>query len=39
MMNDLNTYFTVNGRVVKRFRNLEENGINNKDKILLNIYE
>ena len=36
---DLNTYFTVNGRIVKRFRNLEENGIKNKDKILLNIYD
>ena len=36
---DLNTYFTVNGRVVKRFRNLQENNIKNKDKILLNIYE
>ena len=36
---DLNTYFTVNGRVVKRFRNMEENVIRNNDKILLNIYE
>ena len=36
---DLNTYFTVNGVVVKRFRNLLENNIRNKDKILLNIYE
>ena len=36
---DLNTYFTVNGRIVKRFRNFQENNIKNKDKILLNIYE
>ena len=36
---DLNTYFTVNGQVIKRFRNLLENNIRNKDKILLNIYE
>jgi predicted RNase H-like nuclease (RuvC/YqgF family) len=36
---DLNTYFTVNGRIVKRFRSMLENGIRNNDKILLNIYE
>ena len=36
---DLNTYFTVNGHVVKRFRTIKENNIKNKDKILLNIYE
>ena len=36
---DLNTYFTVNGHVVKRFRNMVENDIRNNDKILLNIYE
>ena len=36
---DLNTYFTVNGRVVKRFRSMIENDIRNNDKILLNIYE
>ena len=36
---DLNTYFTVNGRVVKRFRSMLENDIRNNDKILLNIYE
>ena len=36
---DLNTYFTVNGRVLKRFRSLLENDIKNRDKILLNIYE
>ena len=36
---DLNTYFTVNGRVVKRFRTMLENDIRNNDKIILNIYE
>ena len=36
---DLNTYFTVNGRIIKRFRSLQENDIRNNDKILLNIYE
>ena len=36
---DLNTYFTVNGRIVKRFRSMLENDIRNNDKILLNIYE
>ena len=36
---DLNTYFTVNGRIVKRFRSMLENNIRNNDKILLNIYE
>ena len=33
---DLNTYFTVNGRVVKRVRNMIDNEIRNHDKILLN---
>jgi predicted RNase H-like nuclease (RuvC/YqgF family) len=36
---DLNTYYTVGGRTVKRFRNMEENNIKNNDKILLNVYE
>ena len=36
---DLNTYFTVNGRGIKRFRNMQENNIKNQDKILLNVYE
>ena len=36
---DLNTYFTVGGHVVKRFRNLLENNIKDKDKILLNVYQ
>ena len=36
---DLNTYFTVNGHIVKRFRSMLENDIRNNDKILLNIFE
>ena len=36
---ELNTYFTVNGRVIKRFKSMLENDIRNNDKILLNIYE
>ena len=36
---DLNTYFTVNGIFIKRFRSIEENNLKNNDKIILNIYE
>ena len=36
---DFNTYFTVGGNIVKRFKSMEENKINNSDEILLNIYE
>ena len=36
---DLNTYFTVNGRAIKRFRSMLENEIRNNDKIFLNINE
>ena len=36
---DLNNYFTVKGRVIKRFRTIQENNLNNYDKILLNVYE
>ena len=36
---DLNTYFTVNGRVNKRFKSIKENDLKNFDKILLNVYE
>ena len=35
----LNPYFTVNGRVIKRFKSMLENDIRNNDKIILNIYE
>ena len=34
-----NTYFTVNGEVVKRFKSIQENKIKNYDKILLNLFE
>ena len=36
---EYNNYFTVNGRIIKRFKSLEENSIKNGDIILLNIYE
>ena len=34
-----NTYFTVSGNSVKRFKTLDENHIKNHDIILLNVYE
>ena len=36
---DVNTYFTVNGFEIKRFKSIQENNIKNRDKIILNIYE
>ena len=36
---DYNTYLTVNGRLVKRFKTLKENGIKNSNAITVNIYE
>ena len=36
---DFNTYFTVSGNIVKRFKSMEENQIKNSNVILLNIYE
>ncbi len=36
---DSNNYFTINGRMIKRFRTIQENQLNNFDKILLNVYE
>lgn len=36
---DNNTYFTVNGGTVKRFKTIQENNIKNYDKVLLNLYE
>ena len=38
-LRDLNNYFTANGRVIKRFRTIQENKLNNCDKILVNVYE
>ena len=36
---DSNNYFTVNGRMIKRFRTIQENKLNDCDKILMNVYE
>ena len=36
---DYNTYLTINGKTLKRFKSIEENGIKKGDKILINIYE
>ena len=36
---DINTFFSVNGGMVKRFRSIQENNIKNYDKILLNVFE
>ena len=33
-----NTYLTVNGNLIKRFKSLEENGIKDGNIILVNIY-
>ena len=36
---EFNTYFTVNGIVIKRFKSIKENHLKNFDKLLLNVYE
>ena len=36
---EYNTYLTVNGSIVKRFKTLEENKIKKGDAILVNIIE
>jgi len=36
---DYNTYLTVNGNVIKRFKTLEENGIEDGNTVIVNIYE
>ena len=36
---DYNTYLTVNGNVIKRFKSIEENGIKNSNTIIVNIYD
>ena len=36
---DYNTYLTVNGNVIKRFKTLEENGIKSGNTIIVNIYD
>jgi len=34
---DIENYFTINGKKVQRFKNLDENNIHNNDTIILNI--
>ena len=36
---EYNTFFTVNGLVIKRFKSIEENNIKNRDIIILNVYQ
>ena len=36
---DMNTYFTVKGHIVERFKSMLDNNIKNYDKIFLNVYE
>ena len=36
---DCNTYFTVNGKTVNRFKTIAQNNIKNYDRILLNLIE
>ena len=38
-LKEFNTYFTVNGNAIKRFKTIQENKIKNFDKILLNIFD
>ena len=36
---DYNTYLTVNGNIIKRFKTLNENGIKDGNTIIVNIYD
>ncbi len=36
---EYNTYLTCNGNILKRFKNIEENGIKKGNAIIVNIYE
>ena len=36
---DYNTYLTVNGNVIKRFKSLDENGIKDGNSIIINVYD
>jgi hypothetical protein len=36
---DCNTYLTVNGNVIKRFKTLDENGIKNYNSIIVHTYD
>ena len=36
---DYNTYLTVNGNLIKRFKSLDENGIKDGDSIIVGLYD
>ena len=36
---DYNTYLTVNGNVIKRFKTIDENKIKDGNTIIINIYD
>ena len=36
---DYNTYLTVNGNIIRRFKSLDENGIKEGNSIIVNIYD
>ena len=36
---EYNTYLTVNGNIIKRFKSIDENGIKNGNSIIVNIYD
>ena len=36
---DCNTYFTVNGKIIDRFKTIKENGIKDGNIIIANIYD
>ena len=38
-LKEVNTYFTVNGQTIKRFKTITENNIKNYDIVILNIFE
>ena len=36
---EYNTYFNVNGKMIKRFKSMDDNNIRNRDKIMMEIYD
>ena len=36
---DYNTYLTLNGNIIERFKTLEENGIKDGNIIIVNLYD
>ena len=36
---EFNTYLTMNGKMIKRFKTIEENGIQDSNSIIVNIYQ